>query len=78
MSWALIPLTEEQREIQRTARDFARAEIAPHADAWDRAEQYDEKSITAKLGELGFLGMLIQEEIDGLGALTNPVVAREN
>jgi alkylation response protein AidB-like acyl-CoA dehydrogenase len=67
MSWALIPLTEEQREIQRTARDFARAEIAPHADAWDRAEQYDEKSITAKLGELGFLGMLIPEEFDGLG-----------
>ena len=38
MSWALIPLTEEQREIQRTARDFARAEIAPYSDAWDRAE----------------------------------------
>ena len=67
MSWALIPLTEEQREIQRTARDFGRAEIAPYSDAWDRAEQYDEKGITAKLGELGFLGMLIPEEFDGLG-----------
>src|SRR5262245_50627026 len=66
MSWALIPLTEEQREIQRTARDFARAEIVPHSDAWDRAEAYD-PAITAKLGELGFLGMLIPEEYDGLG-----------
>ena len=66
MSWALIPLTEEQREIQRTARDFGNAEIAPYADAWDRAEQYDE-SIVAKLGQLGFLGMLIPEEFDGLG-----------
>ena len=66
MSWALIPLTEEQREIQRTARDFGRAEIAPHTDAWDRAEQYDE-GIVRKLAELGFLGMLIPEEYDGLG-----------
>jgi len=66
MSWALIPLTEEQREIQRTARDFARAEIAPHSDAWDRAEAYD-VGIVSKLAELGFLGMLIPEEFDGLG-----------
>jgi len=66
MSWALIPLTEEQREIQRTARDFARAEIAPHSDAWDRAECYD-VGIVSKLAELGFLGMLIPEEFDGLG-----------
>src|SRR5919112_714459 len=66
MSWALIPLSEEQREIQRTAREFAQAEIAPHSDAWDRAEAYDE-SIVGKLGALGFLGMLIPEEYDGLG-----------
>jgi len=66
MSWALIPLTEEQREIQRTARDFGNAEIAPYADAWDRAEQYD-VAIVAKLGQLGFLGMLIPEDFDGLG-----------
>ena len=66
MSWALIPLTEEQREIQRTARDFGQAEIAPYSGAWDRAEKYDE-AIVGKLGELGFLGMLIPEEFDGLG-----------
>ena len=29
-------LTPEQREIQAMARDFADAEIAPHASAWDR------------------------------------------
>ena len=66
MSWALIPLTEEQREIQRTARDFGKAEITPYSDAWDRAEQYD-SAIVAKLGQLGFLGMLIPEQYDGLG-----------
>ena len=73
MSWALIPLTEEQREIQRTARDFARAEIAPHSDAWDRAEAYD-IGIVSKLAELGFLGMLIPEEFDGLGLDTRTYV----
>jgi len=66
MSWALIPLTEEQREIQRTAREFGKAEITPHVDAWDRAEAYD-VGIVGKLAELGFLGMLIPEEYDGLG-----------
>ena len=66
MSWALIPLTEEQRAIQRTAREFGNAEIAPHSDAWDRAEKYDE-AIVGKLGQLGFLGMLIPEQYDGLG-----------
>src|SRR6185503_16522476 len=64
--WALTPLTEEQREVQRVARDFARAEIAPFSDEWDR-EQHFETSIVAKLGELGFLGMLLPEEFDGLG-----------
>ena len=64
--WALTPLTEEQREVQRVARDFARAEIAPFSDEWDR-EQHFETSLVTKLGELGFLGMLLPEEFDGLG-----------
>jgi alkylation response protein AidB-like acyl-CoA dehydrogenase len=66
MSWALIPLSEEQREIQRVAREFARAEIAPHAARRDRDAEFD-PSLAGKLGELGFLGMLLPEEYDGLG-----------
>lgn len=62
---ALIPLTEEQREIQRTAKRFADDEIRPYAAAWDR-EAYFEPSLVRKLGELGFLGMLVPEEFDGL------------
>jgi alkylation response protein AidB-like acyl-CoA dehydrogenase len=69
MSWALIPLTEEQREIQNVAREFARAEIAPHSSDWDRDAHF-EPSLVKKLGELGFLGMLIPEEYDGLGVDT--------
>ncbi len=65
MSWALIPLTEEQREIQRTAREFAAAEIAPHSAAWDR-DSYFDRTVIAKMGELGFLGMMLPEEFGGL------------
>ncbi|MGI9077974.1 MAG: acyl-CoA dehydrogenase family protein [Gemmatimonadaceae bacterium] len=63
---SLIPLTEEQREIQRLAREFALAEIVPHAAAWDRDAHFD-RSVIARLGELGFLGMMIPERYDGLG-----------
>jgi alkylation response protein AidB-like acyl-CoA dehydrogenase len=66
MSWALIPLTEEQKEIQRVAREFAQAEIAPHSDAWDREATLD-RSVLDRLGELGFLGMLIPDQYGGLG-----------
>ncbi|HEU4563288.1 MAG TPA: acyl-CoA dehydrogenase family protein [Gemmatimonadaceae bacterium] len=62
----LIPLTETQREIQRTAREFAAAEIAPHSAAWDREARF-ERGVIDQLGELGFLGMLIPEAYDGLG-----------
>ncbi|MGQ0714005.1 MAG: acyl-CoA dehydrogenase [Gemmatimonadaceae bacterium] len=66
MSWALIPLTEEQKEIQRLAREFARAEIAPHSDKWDREATLD-RSILTRLGDLGFLGMMVPEQYGGLG-----------
>src|SRR4051812_3062968 len=66
MAWALTPLTDDQREIQKVARDFARGELAPHSAAWDR-DAYFEPSLPARLGALGFLGMMIPEEYDGLG-----------
>src|SRR5689334_4513833 len=69
MAWALTPLTEEQRSIQAVAREFAATEIAPHTEEWDR-ESYFDPAIIGKLGELGFLGMMIPEQYDGLGVDT--------
>ena len=66
MSWALIPLTEEQRAIQQAARDFARDELAPGIEARDRDGVFDE-TIVPKLAALGFLGMLLPEQYEGLG-----------
>jgi len=78
MTWALTPLSPEQREIQAVAREFAKREVAPHSARWDR-EAYFEPSLVGKLGELGFLGMLIPEKYDGLGLdmLTYLVVLEE-
>lgn len=69
MSIDLLDLTEEQREIQKLARDFARQEIAPYSADWDE-RSYFEPSLVKKLGDLGFLGMLLPEEYDGLGVDT--------
>ena len=60
-----IRLREEQRELRALAREFARGEIRPHAPAWDAARELD-PDIFTKLGELGFLGMLISEDLGGL------------
>ena len=50
-------------------REFAREEIAPHAAAWDAKKEYPAEVIK-RLGELGFLGLLVSEEMDGLGVDT--------
>ena len=63
---SLTPLTEEQREIQSLARSFAAEAIAPHAAQWDRDAFFD-VTVATRMGELGFLGMLIPEQYDGLG-----------
>jgi alkylation response protein AidB-like acyl-CoA dehydrogenase len=59
-------LTETQAEIKELARRFAAAEIAPHAAKWDREACFP-LEVAHRMGELGFLGMLIPEEYDGLG-----------
>jgi len=57
-------LTDEQKMIQQTAREFADNEIAPAADAHNREQRFP-LEIVKKLGELGFLGMLIPTEYGG-------------
>jgi hypothetical protein len=63
---SLTALTDDQAEIQKLAREFATNEIAPCAATWDREARF-EPALVRKLGELGFLGMLVPEEHGGLG-----------
>jgi alkylation response protein AidB-like acyl-CoA dehydrogenase len=58
-------MTEEQQQIRDLAREFAENELRPHAEEWDR-ESHFPREVIQKLGELGFLGMLLPEQYDGL------------
>jgi alkylation response protein AidB-like acyl-CoA dehydrogenase len=64
MSMAADFYTEEQRMIRDTAREFARAELAPRAAAFDRAGWIADDAV-AKMGELGLLGMMVPEDFGG-------------
>src|SRR5947208_4593201 len=62
-------LSQEQKLIQQTVRDFARAEIAPVAEELDRTKSFPYE-IVAKLGELGLMGIPFPQEYGGGGADT--------
>ena len=59
-------LTDEQRQIRDTLREFARAELAPHAAAWDRDHRFPREALRA-LGRLGALGVVVPERFGGAG-----------
>jgi butyryl-CoA dehydrogenase len=63
LSW---PLTEEERLLRSTAREFATREVAPGAAARDEAEQFD-RSIFRRMGELGLTGAPLPESVGGAG-----------
>jgi alkylation response protein AidB-like acyl-CoA dehydrogenase len=62
----MLELTPEQREIRALAREFAQGEIRPHAALWDSRRALD-PGVFARLGELGFMGMMVPEAYGGLG-----------
>ncbi|MDO1496585.1 acyl-CoA dehydrogenase [Pseudomonas putida] len=59
-----LELSEEQRMIRDMARDFARREIAPKAQSWEKAGWIDDTLVT-QMGDLGLLGMVVPEEWGG-------------
>jgi butyryl-CoA dehydrogenase len=59
-------LSDEQRMIRDTARDFAAREVAPHAAELDKTGRWPAE-IIAKMAGLGFLGMAIPAEYGGAG-----------
>jgi butyryl-CoA dehydrogenase len=59
-------LTDEQKLIRDTARDFAAREIAPKAAELDKSGRWPTE-IVKRLGELGFMGVAIPEEFGGAG-----------
>ncbi len=73
-----IELTEEQKVIRDTVKEFANEKIKPHIEEWDEAE-YFPIEIFKELGELGFLGILVPEEFGGsnLGYVEYALIVEE-
>jgi alkylation response protein AidB-like acyl-CoA dehydrogenase len=58
--------SDELLEIKRIARDFAEREIRPHVMEWDESQTFP-REVLQKIGELGFMGVLIPAEYGGAG-----------
>jgi len=58
--------TEEQKQLRKSVREFAKGEIAPHVMEWDEAAHFPTE-ILPKLGEMGFMGVIFPEEYGGAG-----------
>jgi butyryl-CoA dehydrogenase len=59
-------LTDEQRLIKETARDFTDGEIIPRARENDRNEHFDTE-LVQKIADMGYLGAIVSEEYGGRG-----------
>ena len=61
-----LELTEEQRLLRDTVRDFAAREVAPKASELDKSGRWP-REILARMAELGLLGVTIPQEHGGAG-----------
>jgi alkylation response protein AidB-like acyl-CoA dehydrogenase len=71
-------LTDIQREILSTVRDFVNKEIIPHAQELEHADTYPQEIVDG-MEEMGLFGLMIPEEYGGLGEslLTYALVVEE-
>lgn len=60
-------LTPEQLDVQKLCREFADAEIAPHAEEWDARAEFPLDAVK-KMASLGLLGLPFPEKYGGAGA----------
>ncbi|HEY0834900.1 MAG TPA: isobutyryl-CoA dehydrogenase [Azospirillum sp.] len=59
-------LSEDQQAFRDTARDFAQAEMAPHAARWDEEAEFPVDTLR-KAAELGFAGIYVKDDVGGSG-----------
>ncbi len=59
-------LSAEHEAFRRSVRDFAEAEIAPHAAQWDKDHHFP-TDVVHKMGDLGLFGLTAPEEFGGAG-----------
>jgi butyryl-CoA dehydrogenase len=59
-------LSAEHQAFRRSVREFAEAEIAPHAAEWDKKHHFP-TDVVQKMGQLGLFGLTAPEEFGGAG-----------
>ena len=59
-------LTEEHNALEKTVREFCQGEVAPFIKEWDEKAHF-ERSVFAKMAELGLLGVCIPTKYGGAG-----------
>jgi glutaryl-CoA dehydrogenase len=70
-------LSEEERQIRDTARQYAQEKLAPRIRDWNRNETFD-KAVMREMGELGFLGAPLEGYgCAGIGYVAFGLVMRE-
>ena len=62
-----MQFTAEHEDLRRTVAKFVETEINPHADEWEKAEQFPSHEVFKKLGDLGLLGIKYDPAYGGLG-----------
>ena len=59
-------LNDEQKQLQKSVREFAEREILPNVMRWDEAGEFP-MAIIKELGKLGMLGIIFPPEYGGAG-----------
>jgi len=59
-------LSEEQKEIKRSVREFAEKEIRPHVMEWDEAQHFPQE-VLGKLAQMGLMGVTFPTVYGGAG-----------
>lgn len=62
-----MQFTQEHRELTESLKKFIEAEINPHVDEWEEAEQFPAHELFKKMGDMGFLGISKPVEFGGSG-----------
>ncbi len=63
----MFELSKEHEDFRRVVREFALAEVAPHAQEWDEQHRFPTE-LVPKMGDLGLFGLVVPEEFGGADA----------
>ncbi len=65
--FSLEELSEEQKMLRDSAKEFIDREVIPHHDRFEKKDYALTEETMRKLGEMGLLGITVPEEYGGLG-----------